>query len=520
MPRPRSSLLPVWRRERFILIGVVSLLACLVIFKPTIFFSLPEPQPCVVPQPVELPKPVEVVKPLIDDFVPQAPVKPIIPHPVKEVSNEPAEPRLYWGTALPPETRIVSHSPGFTIFENLYMMNGTVFIVTTAPEEVPELTYMFGSGEDNPGYLTPAQEPTDKDMQVITPQQAKEFFGLSANKMDGNTLWTHESAQMLPHYYHFCAELFLGTWRAYSSLAPSVSEEGETSLPMPRRWIFPHVDTNAWRDYARMNQYVLFAAMPSIQMLFKTDFQDFAEFERPYVLERVVVVDRGAAIRGSGWLPAQRLASQAFEHRQVDNWWEPVRRAVVRFATNDEASHAPVANLPGPAVIGRPKASKAKDEKTVITYVSRQNWNSRSLRAEDHQTLVQALYRLRDQYGYEVNVVTMDTLTRSEQIALAARTTILIGPHGNGLTALLWMRPTPRTAVMEFFFPTGWAYDYEWTARALGIKHYGWHNDTFDQYPNIPGANHYPPGYQGTDMPIDGEAVAREIQKRLSGQAE
>ncbi|KZO90810.1 hypothetical protein CALVIDRAFT_489949 [Calocera viscosa TUFC12733] len=423
---------------------------------------------------------------------------------------------MYWGSALPPETRIVSHSPGYTIFENLYMLNGTTFVVTTEPEEVPEFRYVLGSGADNPGYLSPVQDPTEKDMQVITPQQAKDLFGTGAMSLQGNTLWAHESAQFLPHYYHFCAELFFGMWRAYTSLASSISEDGQTTLPPPTRWIMPHVDTNAWRDYARMNQYVLFAALPSIQLLFHTDFVDMAEFERPYVLERVIMSDRSAAIRGSGWMPAQRLASQAFDLRGVDNWWEPVRNAVVRFATEDADTRVSVGNLPGPAVIGRKKAS----DKPVITYVSRQNWNTRSLRAEDHQTLVDALYRLRELHGYEVNVVTMDTLNRHQQIALAARTTILIGPHGNGLTALLWMKPTPKSAVMEFFFPTGWAYDYEWTARHLGIKHYGWHNDTFDQYPNVPGANHYPPGYQGTDMPIDGEAVAREIHKRLSGQAQ
>jgi hypothetical protein len=46
---------------------------------------------------------------------------------------------------------------------------------------------------------------------------------------------------------------------------------------------------------------------------------------------------------------------------------------------------------------------------------------------EDHERLVEELYKLRDQYGYEVNVVSMDKLTRAEQIALAARTTVRVG---------------------------------------------------------------------------------------------
>ena len=30
---------------------------------------------------------------------------------------------------------------------------------------------------------------------------------------------------------------------------------------------------------------------------------------------------------------------------------------------------------------------------------------------------------------------------------------IMMGVHGNGLTSLVWMRPTPRATVIEFFVP-------------------------------------------------------------------
>lgn len=48
-----------------------------------------------------------------------------------------------------------------------------------------------------------------------------------------------------------------------------------------------------------------------------------------------------------------------------------------------------------------------------------------------------------------------------------------MGVHGNGLTSLVWMKPNPRATVMEFFFPGGFAHDYEYTTRALGMTHYG-----------------------------------------------
>jgi hypothetical protein len=49
----------------------------------------------------------------------------------------------------------------------------------------------------------------------------------------------------------------------------------------------------------------------------------------------------------------------------------------------------------------------------------------------------------------------------------------MLGVHGNGLTALVWMKPTPRSTVMEFFYPGGFAHDYEYTTRALGMVHFG-----------------------------------------------
>ena len=53
----------------------------------------------------------------------------------------------------------------------------------------------------------------------------------------------------------------------------------------------------------------------------------------------------------------------------------------------------------------------------------------------------------------------------------------MMGVHGNGLTSLIWMNPNPRSTVMEFFYPEGFAFDYEYTTRALGIRHYGFWND-------------------------------------------
>lgn len=73
----------------------------------------------------------------------------------------------------------------------------------------------------------------------------------------------------------------------------------------------------------------------------------------------------------------------------------------------------------------------------------------------------------------------------------------MLGVHGNGLTALLWMKPSMRSTVFEFFYPEGFAHDYEYTARAMGIEHYGFWGDHYFTSPGLPVQN-YPEGFQGT----------------------
>jgi len=114
----------------------------------------------------------------------------------------------------------------------------------------------------------------------------------------------------------------------------------------------------------------------------------------------------------------------------------------------------------------------------------------------------------------------MEQLTKAEQFQLVGRTTILIGVHGNGLTGLLWMKPTSRSTVIEIFFPGGILFDYEYTTRAMGMVHYGvWNNRTFSR-PYVPVHPLYPDGFQGNDIPVDGAVVARLAHRRLMLEAD
>ncbi|KAL6305939.1 hypothetical protein BKA93DRAFT_188722 [Sparassis latifolia] len=382
------------------------------------------------------------------------------------------------------------------------MMNGTVYIVNDQPESIPDRSRMISTAINiaNGAQAQAQRVPTDKEMQIISTNEAAQLFGPDAERIDGVTWYANDPLQFVTHYYHWSAELFFGFWRTYSSLDPTIAPNGETALPTPRRMFFSHVDAAHWRDYAAMNQWVLRSAFPSISMEFMNDFKERAEMGRAFVFDRAVLADRAAAMYGEFFLRTQRTAANAFALPGSVNWWSTIRNNVVRFAGLE--------GYDGAAVQGVTSTP-------VITYISRQGWGRRMLIQEHHERLVQELYNLRDTYGYEVNVVSMDKLSRIEQFQLAGRTTIMMGVHGNGLTALVWMRPTPRSTVIEFFFPQGFAHDYEYTTRALGMVHYGFWNDQSFTSPDVPPVN-YPPGFQSNAIPIDGAAVARLCQQRLT----
>ncbi|KIK91684.1 hypothetical protein PAXRUDRAFT_617656 [Paxillus rubicundulus Ve08.2h10] len=397
-----------------------------------------------------------------------------------------------------PTTRIVSHVPGWTIFDNLYLLNGTVFIVSDEPKQVPDRKTIISTAVkiDNGDVAVASRLPTDRELRVISTDDARELFGTSPALIDGATWIVNDPPQFITHYYHWSAELFFGFWRTYSSLDPFIPANGSSSLPAPRRVWFAHADADHWRDYALMNQWVLRSAFPSLSAEYSADWQDRAEMGRPVMLDRVIFSDRAAAMNGAEFLRTGRIASEAFDLPGSVHWWNTIRSEVIKFSGLDGQIGAGTTHNP------------------VITYISRQEWGRRMLIPEDHEKLVGELYNLRDKYGYEVNVVSMDKLSRVEQFQLAARTTIMMGVHGNGLTSLVWMKPSPRATVIEFFYPGGFAHDYEYTTRALGMVHYGvWGDKTFT-HPDTPPAA-YPEGFQGNSIPVNGEVVARLCLERF-----
>lgn len=152
-----------------------------------------------------------------------------------------------------------------------------------------------------------------------------------------------------------------------------------------------------------MNEWVLRSTFPSLTSEYTNDWIDRAQLGRPFLLDRVILSDRSAAMYGEKFAHTGRIASEASTLPGSLYWWSTVRANVIKFASlnDDITSSTP-----------------------VITYISRQEWGRRMLKNEDHERLVSELYALRDRHGYEVNVVSMDKLSRVEQLRLAARTTV------------------------------------------------------------------------------------------------
>lgn len=578
-----------------------------------------------------------------------------------------------------PQSGLIAHAPGWTIFRNLYMTNDTLYIVTDKKPVTPSVNDPDNSREKRPYYYGPGgqdmtygftsaegwpelrrmtstglsavadpqsemqREPTTRNMQFITPEEARRRWGDVLVKdstsgkerkesrvwvVQGNTLLFNDPSQFLRHYYHFVAELFFGVQAFWNSaFSPSstltsdpslhFSTEQPKTIPPIHRAIFIHSNADGWRDNPGFNRYFLRAAFPSLTVEHEEDWQDRVaasiegvhphprappgsgtlSSERVWRFPLVLLTDRSAAHRGQVCgSQTQRTAAEAWEAMRkegklrgihVGGWWAPVREAIWKFAgveyersekmLGDAAQAAFLRAVDGGGGGGAQKVrghghgqhkmrvgvvpaetKKAASEspvvvdvnheaqnqlpmpkEIVITYISRQSARNRKLVKEDHDLLVESMTQLVRRKNEEkeiaetnghgqtspngvllpswsFNVLEAEHLTKDEQVQAAARTTILLGVHGNGLTHLVWMKPTRVSSVIEIFCPPGFAHDYWWTARSLGMRHWAVWNDTVRTWPDKPDVA-YPECFQKNAIPVHGPTVAKLVEDRIEG---
>ena len=90
-----------------------------------------------------------------------------------------------------PETTIVEHVPGWTLFRDIYMANGTLLILTSSPSSFPDARYMTSTGL--PAKNTPEdmalREPTPWNMDIVSPEEALQRWG---NHPSTRRVWSVE----------------------------------------------------------------------------------------------------------------------------------------------------------------------------------------------------------------------------------------------------------------------------------------------------------------------------------------
>jgi hypothetical protein len=198
----------------------------------------------------------------------------------------------------------------------------------------------------------------------------------------------------------------LSLWRTYSLLDPAIDSEGRTRLAPPHRLILPHQkfftdpDPEILDDFRRRRRvdtgfhpYLLKTAFPHLTVMYFEDFDDYAQMEVPFVIERLIVADRQAASKALE--PSNPAFLPPFEHAASEFWLEPIRRSLESFFDFNDGS-------------------SAVTKKKVVSYiVTQENDDSAKLKKEDHEKLVSELKRMERNMGCEVNIIYDDTARTS-----------------------------------------------------------------------------------------------------------
>lgn len=136
---------------------------------------------------------------------------------------------------------------------------------------------------------------------------------------------------------------------------------------------------------------------------------------------------RDAVVEQSDWRPAE----------------PPSPPRLVRAAPPSRRGHVRDERMSGES--GRP-ARACSHLRRPVSYCSplqadRSQLTNRRLEASDHAALLDAMRDLETEGIIEFNHARMEKLPRHEQFCMAARTDVMLGVHGNGLSHQLWMLP-------------------------------------------------------------------------------
>ncbi|KAI9065293.1 hypothetical protein FKP32DRAFT_1590774 [Trametes sanguinea] len=485
-----------------------------------------------------------------------------------------------WGKEVP-ETSVVAHAPGYTVLDNVIAVNGTLFVVASDWTKVPKLGEIASSSLDS------TKPPRVQDWHILTKNDAAEMFGPYAAKIHGTSWFALGSAESQDPYTLF--SLFR-THASLSSSAPPTSFTSSTglhiiapssssdsaptslsSIPAPLRLIFPQIPTFSSPHIPPGPAKAVF---PTLGVWYTEDWQDLADMHVPFLLERVVVADRGAAERGrANWAAALSAESaRAAELRKrapgsegepawaapfvglsaPEEWWAPVRASLLRYL-GLSTSTAGGASGKSSSLWGLSKKQAAP--KPVVSYISMEDEPAGAgarLTREDHERLVSGLRALeRDGVVGEVHVLrgngSVPAPEWEARMSAIARSSIVMGPYGFHLSDSIFMRspleaehhtpspsqsnrkssdppvqPPPAPLLMEFFPQGTFVRDQEYAVRELGIDYMAWWGErkfTGSDMPDVSRSSSSSGGGQDTRVPIDVDAVLRTVREEAPRRA-
>ncbi|KAF5383177.1 hypothetical protein D9615_004897 [Tricholomella constricta] len=398
-----------------------------------------------------------------------------------------------------------SHVEGFTLVDNLYLRNGTFYVVTSDVSKFPPVRNMISLPLKLE--LDVNLEPTDEQLQFLSAEDVESALGKHAIRVEGLTVIVYDPTQFLSHFYHWWGEIILGAWRIISFEGSKTKE-----ILTPKRFLLPFSVKGEFRDPAGINAPLMRAAFPHASIEESDYWNDHITLNATVVFDRVMLISRPSAHRHPWADRWTKMIAGTMNITVTKDFWAPIRQSLVQ----NTLGYVPEAWREGRTVHG----VKEPTPKPLVTYISRQDVRRR-LATDDHEALVKALADLEVEGICEFREVRMEQLSLREQIELAARSMIFVGVHGNGLTHELWMPPSDRSTVIEIFHPEGYSFDYELLARNMGHRHYAIWNDTIITYPDgkyHDGVNHNE-HFHGNDIPVHGPTVAKIVRERLAGKS-
>lgn len=306
-----------------------------------------------------------------------------------------------------------------------------------------------------------AREPKGDEIIFISAYEAVKLWGPRVYKMEGTTwLWNdgqckEENAARLTYSYRpllsFCSRAVDGVMEDICLSRPGHhgswghdSSAAETILVLASRrhsmviWL-PSIMLTFRRDKPRFNPTILFNLFPSAAILYPEDFADIAKstsshLPSAFVMDHALLADRSAAFRGQYTGSTARTVASALKVGTASKWWwEPIRRQILRYSGVDEDTinrnlegHGaidPADFKLGPGVADLEPLAPPGTYTPVVTYISRQS-SRRRLTADSHKDLVAALTERSKKIGFELVIVEAEKMTKEEQLALSARTTV------------------------------------------------------------------------------------------------